>query len=121
MGIYIDRAEDQTLYDNLWEEVQRIIHASKEEIRKTEVHKSSDLSKKNNDSGYCIRTGVIIPFDLEKPMSKEAYQQWKQYANYTFKEKFCHFSGEPSHGETSMEKPILSKHWKKAQAKHGFK
>ena len=32
-------------------------------------------------------------------------------------EKYCHFSGEPSNGETSFNKPILKKNWKKAKAK----
>lgn len=38
-----------------------------------------------------------------------------------YKEKYCHFSGEPSNGETSVNKPILKKNWKKAQNIHGFK
>ena len=38
--------------------------------------------------------------------------------NKDLPEKFCHFSGEPSNGETSFNKPILHKNWKKAKEIH---
>ena len=65
-------------------------------------------------NGFCIRTGVSIPFNIEKPLSKEAYKKWNEYADETYPEKYCHFSGEPSNGETSVTQPILKKNWKKA-------
>jgi len=70
--------------------------------------------------GYCIRTGVEIPFNIEKPLSYDAYKRWNQYGDPDYPEKFCHFSGEPSNGETSVSRPILRKNWKKAQEAHGF-
>lgn len=71
--------------------------------------------------GCCIRTGVEIPFNIEKPLSYEAYKRWSQYSDPDYAEKFCHFSGEPSNGETSVSRPILRKNWKKAQELHGVK
>ncbi|WP_162426109.1 phospholipase D-like domain-containing protein [Pontibacter pudoricolor] len=65
-------------------------------------------------SGYCIRTGVKIPFNPKSPFSYEAYKSWVRWSDEDFKEKYCHYSGEPSKGETSMRKPILHKNWKKA-------
>lgn len=65
--------------------------------------------------GYCIRTGKKIPFDLKMPLSKSAYQSWLNFENPDYPEKYCHFSGEPSNGQTSFSKPILNKNWKKAQ------
>jgi hypothetical protein len=65
--------------------------------------------------GYCIRTGVPITFNVEKPLSYEAFRKWNEYGDPEYPEKFCHFSGEPSHGETSVSRPILKKHWKKAK------
>ena len=75
--------------------------------------------KKNKESatGYCIRTGVEIPFNVEKPFSASAYKSWAKYGDPDYSEKYCHFSGEPSNGETSFSKPILKKNWKKAKAK----
>ena len=59
------------------------------------------------DQGYCIRTGKQIPFDLKRPMCYEAYQSWNQHKKFDFKEKYCHKTGNPSNGKTSMSKPIL--------------
>jgi hypothetical protein len=49
-------------------------------------------------------------------MSYDAFKEWNKFGNPDYPEKFCHFSGEASHGETSHNKPILSKNWKKAKA-----
>jgi hypothetical protein len=77
---------------------------------RTNLHKKETKEKE----GYCIRTGIKIPFNPERPFSADAFKSWNQYKNKDFKEKFCHFSGEPSNGETSFTKPILSKNWKKS-------
>ena len=65
--------------------------------------------------GYCIRTAKQIPFNPKKPLSDEAYRSWSQFGNEEFQEKYCHFSGEPSNGETSFSRPILRKNWQKAK------
>ena len=65
--------------------------------------------------GFCIRTGVSIPFNTKRPMSDEAYKSWSKFSNPDYAEKFCHFSGEPSNGETTFAKPILRKNWSKAK------
>lgn len=70
--------------------------------------------------GYCIRTGVPIPFNVEKPFCPEAYQRWAKYADVNYGEKFCHFSGEISDGTITFAKPILKKNWKAAKATHGL-
>lgn len=57
--------------------------------------------------GYCIRTGEKIPFNLQKPYSEKAYKSWAQYKNPNYKEKYCHKTGKPSEGKTSMTNPIL--------------
>jgi len=72
-------------------------------------------SKVKGPVGYCIRTGEQIAFNVEKPLSYEAYLIWSQYGDPDYPEKYCHFSGEPSHGDTSVARPILKKNWKKAK------
>lgn len=64
--------------------------------------------------GYCIRTGEEIPFNRDEPMSPKAFKSWVRFEDEEYPEKYCHFSGEPSEGQTSMAKPILKKNWKKA-------
>ena len=130
MGIYISKTQDPDLYNATFEEAQRLLTIS-EEIRvsvkkvtkdtppKTEkkvVEEKPALSKSNDTkSGFCIRTGVQIPFNVEKPMSYEAFKSWNKFADGDYPEKFCHFSGEPSYGETSVSKPIMKKNCKKAK------
>lgn len=129
MGIYISKEKDEELYKNISEEVDRIkrgsehrtISVQKVENKHSEPAKEKQFAKvehkknSNKQNGYCIRTGVEIPFDVEKPMCYEAYKSWSKYGDPEFAEKFCHFSGEQSYGETSISKPILKKNWKKAK------
>ena len=57
--------------------------------------------------GFCIRTGVGIPFNIKRPLSEQAYKSWSQFSNPNYTENFCHKTGTPSKGKTSMKKPIL--------------
>lgn len=59
------------------------------------------------EMGYCIRTGKPIPFNPAKPMCKEAYDLWAHWKRMDYPEAFCHKTGKPSHGKTSMRNPIL--------------
>jgi len=68
--------------------------------------------------GFCIRTGVQIIFNPKQPMCDSAFQSWKKYSKIDYPEKYCHFSGEISNGETCFSKPILRKNWTKAKETH---
>ena len=130
MGIYISKIQDPDLYNSAYEEVQRLLTIS-EEIRVTVKKVTADTPPKTEKvivevksptiksiakhNGFCIRTGIPIPFNLEKPMSYEAFKSWSKYSDPDYPEKYCHFSGETSNGETSVSKPILKKYWKKAK------
>jgi hypothetical protein len=130
MGIYISKAQDPELYNATFEEAQRLLTIS-EEIRvtvkkvtadtpgktekKTVEVKSSNSKSPEKQTGFCIRTGVPIPFNVEKPMCYDAFKSWSKHNNPDYAEKFCHFSGESSNGETSVNKPIMKKNWKKAK------
>jgi phosphatidylserine/phosphatidylglycerophosphate/cardiolipin synthase-like enzyme len=123
MGIYISKDKDEELYKQLASEVDRIKRGSEHRtitVQKVESIKP-ETKKDKAPTGYCIRTGVKIPFNLEKPFCKEAYNKWKEYEDPDYQEKYCHFSGEPSKGETCFSRPILKKNWKKAQEMHDFK
>jgi phosphatidylserine/phosphatidylglycerophosphate/cardiolipin synthase-like enzyme len=133
MGILIERNEesDKQVYEDAWKDIDSILNnatdfayveAPKETGKKGDSTKTAVLkeNKKNNGkaTGYCIRTGVEIPFNIEKPMSYEAYKSWNKYGDKNYSEKFCHFTGEESNGETSVAKPIMKKNWKKAKEIH---
>lgn len=128
--------EDQDIYSKALEHVKfiednsddkpfelatNISERAKVENKKYESSKQQKIAQKetkeiqNNKTGYCIRTGVEIPFNVKKPLSNDAYKKWNEYGDPEYPEKYCHFSGEPSNGKTSVAKPILSKNWKRAQ------
>lgn len=135
MGIYIKKESDIDLYNSVYDEAQRLLTIS-EEIRVTTVQKADSTAKNvvkleykapvekeikqvskspYKPTGFCIRTGESIPFNIEKPMSYPAFKAWDKYGDPNYEEKFCHFSGEPSKGETSVNRPILKKNWSKAK------
>jgi phosphatidylserine/phosphatidylglycerophosphate/cardiolipin synthase-like enzyme len=114
IGVYITKAGDEELFNDTLKEIQRLLTISTEiRVSVQKVAPASNAAKTTN--GYCIRTGVPIPFNIEKPMSLEAYRKWEEYSNEDYPEKYCHFSGEQSNGGTSMKQPVLSKNWKKAK------
>ncbi|MEP7198157.1 MAG: phospholipase D family protein [Saprospiraceae bacterium] len=61
----------------------------------------------NTVSGYCIRTGIKIPFNPMRPFSESAYKKWAEYKNMDYPEAYCHKTGRLSNGKTSMRNPIL--------------
>lgn len=77
--------------------------------------KNENRFKPTVKSGFCIRTGKPITFNPSKPLCNEAYANWEKFSNKDYPEKYCHYSGEQSNGETSFAKPILKKNWKKAK------
>lgn len=126
MGIFVDKTNDAELYKEIHEEAYRLIRISDEIIisvekapSKEKVSDNSDSKKKKetkpNGIGYCIRTGMEIPFDPAYPLCIEAFRSWNKYQDPNYPEKYCHFSGEPSYGETCVGFPILNKNWKKAK------
>lgn len=118
---------DQKLFNDVLKEVEYIQANSKPSglgavqplVKNWDANKAGAV-KNYSAHGYCIRTGIPIPFNPEKPLCYEAYLKWDEYGNLDYPEQYCHFSGEPSHGETSFAFPILNKNWKKAKQLHGF-
>lgn len=129
MGVLIDKhdAADSQLFEDAFKEVDYInqtsqrfeLNAPKPTFTKQTDNKSSKEKSASipttNGKGFCIRTGVGIPFNVEKPLSYDAYKKWNEFGDPDYPEKFCHYSGEPSNGETSASRPILKKNWKKAK------
>lgn len=63
--------------------------------------------EQNQMIGFCIRSGKKIQFNPKQPMTKESWKIWNEYGNADFPEKYCHKTGKPSNGKTSMRNPIL--------------
>ncbi len=126
MGVLIDKNDsaDTQLFEDAMKEVDYINQTSQRfefgAPKTTTFNKPTETNNKGKQTGYCIRTGVEIPFNIEKPFSYDAFKKWNEFGDPNYPEKFCHFSGEPSNGETSANKPIMKKNWKKAQEVHGL-
>lgn len=84
--------------------------------RKKAEEPQRQVQTKVASPGFCIRTRKQIPFNADRPFSDEAFKSWTQFKNDDYPEKYCHYSGEPSNGETTKAKPILRKNWNKAKA-----
>ena len=56
-----------------------------------------------------------IKFNPKRPFTTEAYKEWAKFKKQDYAEKYCHFSGEPSNGETNYLRPVLKKNWIKAK------
>jgi phosphatidylserine/phosphatidylglycerophosphate/cardiolipin synthase-like enzyme len=133
MGILIERESeaDKQVYEDAWKDIESIrnnatdfayVEAPKngKSINDWKPFESPIFSKKIENknkslTGYCIRTGSKIPFNIDKPLSPEAFKSWNVYKDKTYHENYCHFSGEPSNGETTVGHPILNKNWDRAQ------
>lgn len=122
MGILINRTDDKEIFDAALRDCDTIYSDSyslpmtvnNPNFKKT-IAKSPTTTR-----GYCIRTGTQIPFNIERPLSNEAFQVWNQFGDPDYPENYCHFSGDESDGETSYDRPILHKHWKKAKEIHNL-
>ncbi len=70
MGVYITRANDVDLFKATAEEVDRLLIISKA-VRLLDVPSESKTNISRQESsklglGFCIRTSVSVPFDIEK-------------------------------------------------------
>nr|WP_315184433.1 phospholipase D family protein [uncultured Flavobacterium sp.] len=79
----------------------------KEETENKKYSNSRYNRNQNEEYGYCIRTGIKIPFDPQRPFCLEAYRSWATFENWNYRENYCHKTGRESNGRTSMAKPVL--------------
>ena len=105
MGIYISREKDEELYKQIGNEVDRIKRGSErrtisvEKVDNTKAEPTEPITKTKRkkmdgkQTGYCIRTGKEISFNVEKPMHYETWKEWSKKGDSEQPEKYCHFSG----------------------------
>jgi hypothetical protein len=111
--VYEDKLLGLTKKFKTWEVKHDVLSAFFERLPKANDPEYSRHSREPH-LGYCIRTGISIPFNINMPLSDASFESWKRYENRNYEENYCHFSGEPSYGETCFAKPILYKYWKVA-------
>lgn len=121
MGVLFDKndSSDALVFEDAMKEVEYINETS-QRFELNNSNKRQESKSKSNKPGYCIRTGVEIPFNIKRPFCTDAYKVWEEYGDGDYPERYCHFSGEQSNGETCKNYPILKKNWKKAQEIFGI-
>lgn len=55
-------------------------------------------------AGTCIRCGVRVPKNPEKPLCPSCYKAWAKYENPLYEESFCHDCGKAA--TTSLARPL---------------
>lgn len=112
MGVLIRKANDADLFENAVNEAISIKNNAKvvqvrnkqsnSNIRKQETKKLRN--KTINELGFCIRCGVNITYNPNRPLCESCFFKWSPWQNYDYIEKKCHCCG----GEmpTSMGKPL---------------
>ncbi|MDI1233467.1 MAG: phospholipase D-like domain-containing protein [bacterium] len=118
-GILLNSKEDEEAFAEAIQECQQILKVS--QLSKSQQNNQNSGPKLSNNlntksykmshKGFCIRTGVEIPFNINKPFCKIAYDEWSWWSNGDYEESFCHYSGEPSNGQTSFNHPVLYKNY----------
>lgn len=58
----------------------------------------------DDEQGTCIRCGIDIEFDPDRPFCGKCYREWAKYENEDYKENYCHDCGEKA--KTSYAKPL---------------
>ena len=110
MGIYIDKTEDEPLYNEVYKEAMRLVRTS-EEIRVSvaKVPKEDEKSTKKTIKpfsavpGFCIRCGEKLKLNPMAPYCRNCFNSWKKYKNEEHEEKYCHICGKPN--KSSLIKP----------------
>jgi len=97
MGVLLTKKEDSEAYDNLWEEVRRLI---KNKPNLIFIHKKGTSKKE----GFCIRCKEQIKLNPKIPLCKKCYKSWSKYSDKTYEEKFCHICSKEN--KSSLDKPI---------------
>ena len=122
MGVYVSRAEDPGIYEDILEEANRLwTMSSKSPVRGTGTKSvTRNSTPEHNQRGFCINCNKDIPLSYKdlggkskRPFCDECHKAWEMRPEKSFEtvEKYCHSHGEhcPTHGEdhdASYARPI---------------
>ena len=97
MGILINKDDEPKLYQDIYDEVMRLVRDSEEievTVAKIPKDKPKSIAKKVSDaSGYCIRCKVSVKLNPQVPYCKKCFSSWSKYKDKEYKEKHCHICG----------------------------
>lgn len=131
MGVLIRKSDDLELYQQIYEDTNRLIRISKElrvevqEVKRTSITSSSAGKKptrarssskiKRATGGFCIRCGeglTAAQVRTKKTLCRPHYLDWAEFKNEDHPEKFCTSSGKSR--KTSFAKPQCRSCWEES-------
>lgn len=113
MGIYVAKADDAQLYDEIYNEVRWLMRLSDEvrlsvekivEPEKAIIAKVEGNKTEISEKGFCIRCKKRIVLNPSAPYCVDCYKSWKQCENSAYQEKFCYLCGK--NNSSTMNKPV---------------
>jgi phosphatidylserine/phosphatidylglycerophosphate/cardiolipin synthase-like enzyme len=121
MGIYLDRSIDTDIFQDMYNEVSKILANSKEikiSVDEVEVKPTKNKISQSNNNGFCIRCHSEIKLNPMTPYCKSCYNSWKKFENIDYEEKYCHICGKEQ--KSSLSKPTCYKCYKANKDKLEF-
>jgi len=126
VGLLYTIDADKNIYEEIFNEVKRIINDGEPLQYKVTVEKSPIVSKSietskkphtssSIDNGHCIRCGVKMEFNPSRPLCSKCYPIWAKYSDPEYTEKYCHICGKES--QQSYSKPVCYSCYKKSNKK----
>jgi len=126
MNLY-DYSSSNSEEIGLWTDDENLLKQLRENVdelrRKSHVVKKSILDKIGDgvnlvrdvvdmvqNNGTCIRCGVTIDFNPDKPLCPKCFRSWNKYKNPEFKEHYCHDCGDEY--KTSLKRPVCKECFK---------
>ena len=106
MGIYVEKDKDTDLYNDIYQEVNRLIRASGEiKVIVSKVPSTQERTPKSykTHDGYCIRCHSEIKLNPMTPYCRSCYSLWKKKKDDQHEEKYCHICGQPN--KSTLIKP----------------
>lgn len=119
MGIKIDKSAEPDIYEKINENVSYMIDISTKCDKglinsndpPTQAKYTGSESNQDNKvevvfTGYCIRCGNSIVFNMDKPLCPSCFRSWSRYMDDSYQENYCHACGKEI--ETSVSKPLCN-------------
>ena len=110
MGILVckDEKEDEGLYKDILRHVEWIERRSKTEKEPGNARKSTRKKARKPQSasgkGFCIRCGIDIPVNPQKPYCFRHFKSWDRYKDDNYQEECCHTCSKEH--QATMKKPV---------------
>jgi len=79
----------------------RVDAAVKDEPKRPKS-RSYSHKPRTKQPGHCIRCGKPIPLDLDKPLCRNCFEEWAEWENPNWVERYCHTCGKSARTTIAM-------------------